>query len=275
MPFLRFIAPLLLGLPLAAQCSDAGVCALERSTSTPANRISLVGQYGRSGGADELTFQSLRVEGQFRLGPRTSVTAVLPYGRVSGPLGSTSGLGDAILVVEQSLAEGAWGRLSGQLGARFATGQDDAGGLPQRYQLSLGSTDPLVGFRFDAPRWEVGLGYQKAGARSGNGVEPLKRGDDLLLHLGGHGTLGRFGASLKAVAIQRLGESDVRQPDGSLRTLPESDRLQLNLVWGLSLPLAGGWSLESRFAQPLLKRPDNTDGLKRAITVELGASYRF
>jgi hypothetical protein len=269
------MAPLMLGLPLLAQCSDAGVCALERATHSPGNRVSLAGQYGRSGGPDDLTFQALRVEGQFRLGKRTSIAAVLPFGRVSGPMGSTSGLGDALFVVEQTLVEGVWGRLTGQLGLRFATGRDDAGGLPQRYQLSLGSHDPLVGLRFEAPRWDAGLGFQKAGARSANPVEPLRRGDDLLLHLGTHGPLGRFEASLKAVAIQRLGKSNVREADGSLRTLPESDRLQLNLVAGLSLPVSLRWSLEARFAQPLLKRPENTDGLKRAVTVELGATYRF
>ncbi|MBI3132479.1 MAG: hypothetical protein HYZ13_14275 [Acidobacteria bacterium] len=275
MPVLRPIVFPMLALPLFAQCSDAGVCALERATPTSGHRISLVGQYGRSGSPDDLTFQSLRLEGQFRLGPRTSVTAVLPFGRVSGPYGSTSGLGDAILVVEQSLAEGSWGRLSGQLGARFATGEDDAAALPQRYQLGLGSTDPLVGLRLDAPSWELGLGYQKAGARSANGQEPLKRGDDLLFHLGARGSLGQVGGSLKAVAIQRLGRSDLREPDGSIRTLPDSDRLQVNLVGGLSLPLDRGWSLETRLALPLFKRPDNTDGLKRALSVELGATYRF
>jgi len=265
----------MLALPLLAQCSDAGVCALERATPTIGHRISLVGQYGRSGSQDDLTFQSLRLEGQFRLGPRTSLTAVLPFGRESGPYGSNSGLGDTILVVEQSLAEGTWGRLSGQLGARFATGEDDAAALPQRYQLGLGSTDPLVGLRLDAPNWELGLGYQKAGARSANGLESLKRGDDLLLHVGARGPLGLLEANLKAVAIQRLGRSDLREPDGSIRTLPDSDRLQVNLMGGLSLPLDRGWSLESRLALPLLKRPNNTDGLKRALTVELGATYRF
>ena len=270
------VLPLLLStLPLAAQCYDAGICALERSPAAPENRISLVAQESRSGGADDLRFNAARLEGQFRLGARTALTVVLPYGRVSGPLGSTSGIGDAILVVDQTLAEVPWGRFTGQLGVRFATGRDDAGGLPQRYQAGLGGTDALLGFRFDATRWEAGLGYQKAGARSGNSVEPLKRGDDLLLHLGLRGSLGPFGATLKAVAIQKLQASDVRLPDGTLRSLPESDRLQVNLVGGVSLPLPGGWSVEARLAKPFLKRPDNTDGLKRAQTAELGATFRF
>lgn len=263
------------GLPLLSQCSDAGVCTLSHAPSTLQNRLSLTGQVGRSGSPDDLTFQALKLEGRFQVGTRTSVLAVVPFGRVSGPLGSTTGLGDAILALEHTFVEGAWGRFSAQLGARFATGQDDAKGLPQRYQVGLGSTDPLVGIRFDAADWEAGLGYQRASSRSGNTLQPLKRGDDFLLHAGIRGRLGRLPASLQALAIQRLGKSDIRLADRSLRTLPDSDRLQVNLVGGLAIPLSETWGMEGRLALPLLKRPDNTDGLKRALSLEWGISYRF
>ncbi|HJV88753.1 MAG TPA: hypothetical protein VJ623_00495 [Holophagaceae bacterium] len=265
----------MIGLPLLAQCSDAGVCALERTPSGPGNQLSLAGQYGRSGEPDDLSFRTLRLQGRFRLGERTSFSLMLPFGRVEGPLGATSGLGDAIVVVDRALVEGAQGRLTGQVGARLPTGRDDAAGLPQRYQLGLGATDFLLGLRWEGLTWEAGLGYQKAGARSGNPVDPLKRGDDLLLHLGARHRLGPFDAHVAIVAIRRLSPSDEREPDGTLRTLPESDRLQINVTGALTLPLDRRWSLESRLALPLLKRPDNTDGLKRALTMELGATYRF
>ena len=100
---------------------------------------------------------------------------------MSGPLGATTGLGDAILALELTLHEGSLGKVIAQAGARLATGDDDAAGLPQRYQRGLGSTDPLVGIRLDADTWEAGLGYQRASSRSGL-LEPLKRGDDLLVH---------------------------------------------------------------------------------------------
>lgn len=265
----------LLGMPLLAQCSDAGVCALERIPDAARRRISILGQYGRSGAPDDLTFQSLRIEGAIPLSDRTGLTFTVPFGRVRGPRGSTSGLGDAILVLERPLAAGPWGRLLGQLGARLPTGRDDAGGLPQRYQVGLGSVDALLGARWESDAWEAGLGYQKAGRPSGNTVEAVKRGDDQLVHLGGRTRLGSLQTRLKVVAIQRLRESEVREGNGPFRALAHSDRLQVNVVGGLSLPLAQRWSLDSRLALPLLQRPDNTDGLKRALTVELGASFRF
>ncbi len=265
----------LLGIPLHAQCSDAGICALGHGPSLSRNQLFVAGQVGSSGSPDDLTFQAAQLKGRFQLGAATTITAVLPFGTVRGPLGSTTGLGDALLVLEQTLSEGGWGRFSGQLGARIATGQDDAGGLPQRYQLGLGSTDPLVGARFDALDWEAGLGYQRATSRSGNRAEPLKRGDDVLVHVGYRGQLGAFPASLQALAIQRLSKSNIRQPDGTLRSLPDSDRLQVNLAGSLSYPFSASLGVEARVALPLLKRLDNTDGLKRAWTFEGAISWRF
>lgn len=266
---------LLLGFPLAAQCSDAGVCTLGHGPSPLPNQLSFSAQVGGSGSPDDLAAQAFKLQGRVQLRAGTALTAVLPFGRIRGPLGSTSGLGDAFLVLEQTLGEGAWGRVSGQVGARFPTGRDDVGGLPQRYQLGLGSTDPLLGLRLDGPAWEAGLGYQRATTRSGNRLEPLQRGDDLLVHVGYRGLLGTLPASLQALAIQRLGRSDLRRPDGSLQVIPDSDRLQVNLVGALTVPLARGWGLEARLALPLLQRPDNTDGLKRAWTLEGGVSWRF
>ncbi len=263
------------GLPLLSQCSDAGVCALGHGSFPARNQLRLTGQWGRSGSPDDLSFQALKLDGRFQLGDRGALIAVVPFGRVSGPLGATTGLGDAILALELTLHEGSLGKVIAQAGARLATGDDDAAGLPQRYQRGLGSTDPLVGIRLDADTWEAGLGYQRASSRSGNRLQPLKRGDDLLVHAGFRGSLGGFPVSLQALAIQRLGKSDLRLPDGSLQVLPDTDRLQVNLVGGLSIPLSRTWAMEGRLALPLLKRPDNTDGLKRALSLEWGISYRF
>jgi len=265
----------LVGLPLFSQCSDAGVCVLGHGLSPAQNQLRLTGQWGRSGSPDDLNFQALKLDGRFPLGDRATLIAVVPIGRVSGPLGSTTGLGDAILALEATLHQGSLGRVIAQAGARLATGEDDAEGLPQRYQSGLGSTDPIVGVRLEADSWEAGLGYQRASSRSRNRLQPLKRGDDLLVHVGFRSRLGSYPVSLQALAIQRLGKSDIRLPDGSLQVLPDTDRLQVNLVGGLSIPLSRAWAIEGRVALPLLKRPDNTDGLKRALSLEWGVSYPF
>lgn len=261
--------------PLWGQCSDAGICALDRAAPDGGNRLALIGQVGRSGSPEDLTFSVVQLEGQFRVGKRTTYTALLPWVRVRGPQGSTSGIGDAILGVSFAFAEGKWGSLSAQLGARFATGDDDQGGLPQCYQPGLGSTDPMAGLRWDGLAWEAGLGYQWARQRSGNSVGPLRRGDDLLAYGGTRGQLGGMAWGLKTLAIQRLSRSDVRDSHGRIVPVPDSGRLQVNLEGTLSWPMSRRWSLESRAAVPFLKRPDNTDGLKRALTVELGAAIRY
>jgi hypothetical protein len=280
---MRPLAPLLLvfaTLPAFSQCSDAGVCALERLNRTDGHSLSLTFIHGSSGSrtggqVDDLTFQTARLDGQFALSGRTRVALSLPFNRVSGPLGSSRGPGDATLLVDHQVWQGNSRSLAIQAGLRVALGKADAEAtLPQAYQPSLGTTDVLAGVRYGSPTWQGGIGYQRAGGRNDNPLTRLQRADELLVwgERGWDFSLGR--GALKALYLQPLGKASIRLADG-FAEVSRSDQPQLNLVPSLEIPTGTAGFIHLSVALPLLPRDTNVDGLKRAMTVSLGFRMMF
>lgn len=274
---LRLLAPLLLARGLQAQCSDAGACAAGRAGPGPGSHLSLSYQAGASGSSDALEFRGWRLDATVRLGPATRLSLTLPYVKVEGPLGRVEGFGDAVLLAEQVLLRGGTWALSVQAGSRVATGRADAEpALPQPYQTGLGPSDWIAGLRAHAGAWDAGLVYQKAGGRSANPLTRLKRGDDVLAwasrNLAWAGT--RF--TFKGLAIQRLAKSSVLAAgrEGFV-DVPDSDRLQVNLGLEVSRPLTRHLAWTGRAEFPLLSRPSNVDGLKRAWSASAGVAWTF
>lgn len=263
---------------LHGQCSDAGACASSRVQGPEAHRISLTLQEGASGSPDRLRFRALRVEGRFRISDALRVQVTLPFVKVDGPLGGTRGLGDTVAVLDWTFAAGTRGSWSAQAGTRLSTGRADGDpALPQKYQTGLGGTDAILGLRWSGASWMTGAAFQKAGTRNSNSLTRLQRGDDLLLWLGREHTWNRTRLSLKALALQRLSKSSVRnpQPGAPYVDIPRSDRLQINLEATLTTPLALGWDLQLAAALPTQSRPTNDDGLKRAWTASVGVGWSF
>jgi len=159
--------PLLIAAPLNGQCSDAGICRLNATPKPSAWELGLNLQSGTSGQPDGLQFRSVILEAQAPLWSGGSISATLPFHRISGPLGQVSGVGDAVFALDQRIAGGETWSLSGQLGARLATGKANGEPLlPQAYQTGLGPSDLLAGLRFSLETWALGVGYQRAGGRS-------------------------------------------------------------------------------------------------------------
>jgi hypothetical protein len=262
---------------LQAQCSDAGAC-LAGHPAIPENRAALSFVAGRSGAPDDLEFTGLRLDLAFALGPSARLIAILPYTRVSGPLGRTQGAGDAVILVEY-LGDAGRYRWAFQVGARLDTGDARRDpGLPQAYQTGLGPSDLILGVRAGRGPWNGGLALQAAGARSPNPATRLKRGDDLLAWTSREFRVEGWALTLKASAIQRLQESSVRASGpgtGRYVNLPGSDRLQVNLGLEASRTITRVLALTGRVEVPLLKRPVNVDGLKRQWTVGAGLAWSF
>lgn len=274
--FLRWVAslPLLIAAPLNAQCSDAGICRLNATPKPGAWGLGLNLQSGASGQPDGLQFRSVILEAQAPLWSGGNLSAALPFHRISGPLGQVSDVGDAVFALDQRLAGGETWSLSGQLGARLATGKANGEPLlPQAYQTGLGPSDLLAGLRFSLDTWSLGVGYQKAGGRSEH-AQRLQRGDDALGWVQWRLPVDRFAFTLKALAIQRLEVSSIWE-GGTFREVPDSKRLQVNLSAQAAWTLRPGTDLVADLAAPLLKRPQNVDGLKRANTLSVGLHWQF
>ena len=166
------------------------------------------------------------------------------------------------------------GQLNVQVGGKLATGEVNAGNLPQAYQSGIGTNDLLLGLSYSYDSWNAALGYQYSRGRSDNRSTRLKRGDDLLMRLGYNAPIASMTAGVEVLAIKRLEESSVfaftTQSGDAFISIPKSDQFQINLLGRFSFPLEEGVSLRSLIAFPILKRDINVDGLTRALTLSIG-----
>ncbi|RPH38054.1 hypothetical protein EHM92_01055 [bacterium] len=263
---------------LFAQCSDAGVCAIGSEHAALKHQIGMSYLFGASGKPDDIVYHLVQLEAGLQLLPASRVTLLLPWvPRISGPLGSTSGLGDLILLWNQ----GVWGRegeqINIQIGAKLATGSVNSGSLPQSYQPGLGTNDLLLGVTYQMDPWLFALGYQLSRGRSDNAVTRLKRGDDFLGRIGYTMPLEKFVVGLEVLAIKRLQESSILDTTGegtdSFVDVPGSDQLQVNLLGRVELPIDQSFTVRSFVALPLRDRSVNVDGLKRSLSLSLGVLY--
>ena len=267
-----------------SQCSDAGACAVtpmrdEETDQAPRHSLALRYIFGSSGAPDDIAFHTLVAEAGAELFEGTRVSSRLPWTSIEGPLGSASGLGDLTIFLDQRLWQNSGMEFRAQAGVKLATGEDNAGGLPQAYQPGLGSNDLIFAVSFDAAPWSAAVGYQYATGRSGNSLIRLQRGDDLIARAGYRSSIDRFGIGIEAIAIQRLSESSVLDLAASgaetFRNVPGSDQLQVNILGSLSAPLSEHLRLVLLAAFPLLQREVNIDGLKRAMTLSAGIEANF
>lgn len=264
---------------LFAQCSDAGVCVIGSKHTLLGHGLGASYVFGKSRKADDLTIHSIHVEGNIQLLQNSKLAVLLPWSRISGPLGRASGIGDLTVLWNQTVWEMAGNQLSVQIGGKFATGNSTSGNFPLAYQPGLGTNDLLLGISYETDSWLFALGYQLSPGRSNNAVTRLKRGDDFLARTGYKTHVDNLMVGLEILAIKRLQQSSVLDTTvGGSETfmiVSGSDQFQTNILATLSLPFDENVSLRSFVAFPLLSRSVNVDGLTRSVTLSVGGQYDF
>jgi hypothetical protein len=263
-----------------SQCSDAGACTISRHAGMEqgagsTHDLGVRYTFGQSGSPDDVTYHSVSIDANLHLLSMSRLMVSLPFNVASGPLGNAGGIGDLIVIWDQTAIEweGGSGRLGLQAGGRFATG--DANAEPQwpmAYQPGLGSTDLILGASGAYNGWSIGGAYQIAGERNDNERVRLKRGDQLLFW----GSYEFDWASTRlqpgVTVIKQLQESSVRDTAaGSTATIDVagSDQLQVNLGLRARHELTSRFGLELFGALPLKARDVNVDGLKRSLTLSV------
>ncbi len=264
---------------LFSQCSDAGICSIRNhkeslQPDTLHNQIGITYLFGKSAKKENVTYNSVRLNGTFYISEGTSLSFILPFNSQSGSLGNTSGIGDLIGVVSQRMYSEGTTSLDLQAGVKFATGNANADTvLPQWYQSGLGSTDILFGASVRIELWDAAIGFQLAGTRNDNIQTRLKRGDDLYLRAGYTIEIENFKLHPSILFIKRLGESSIRDYSSAAEkfvTVSGSDQSQLNFAAEGQYKISPRYLLNAALAIPLLKRTINVDGLTRAITLSFG-----
>ncbi len=278
--FLGVLTLLLLAspIPVGAQCSDAGVCSIGSTSTGGTGSIQFTYVFGTSGKEDDLTYHTMQIEGTFSPMENSMVSIMLPWHQARGTAGTASGVGDLVILWDQTLTRNGGERLSFQVGGKFGTGGVNRGGLPQAYQPGLGTNDLLLGIVYEDVSWHFAAGYQLSGGRCGNAIDRLKRGDDLFGRGGYTVPLGEASAGLELLAVKRLRESSVLRPasgGSGFVFVPGSAQFQLNMVARVTYPLTQNLDLRGLAAVPLRNRNVNVDGLTRSVTLSVGVRTRF
>jgi hypothetical protein len=235
-------------------------------------------EFGHSGKADDLSFLSLKLFVQYELAENSAVSFAIPFSRISGPLGSLSGLGDAIVLWDQRLLEEDEKEFHVQAGAKLATGASNDGGLPQQYQPGIGTNDALVGMLYRIKDWSFDAAYQYSTGRSENLITRLRRGDDVVGRVQRKILFEPLEASVALLAVKRLGHSSVRDTLSAPESFVDvagSDQFQMNIAAEVLYLLDASKTIVCSLAFPLLKRAVNVDGLTRAFTVSVGVVANF
>ncbi len=267
----------------AAYCqpADAGIVSIENQIRDPWRQSILLtyiyGTGGKEGDSTQknITFHSLMLSGEASIFDGTTVWGALPLNQQNGPLGSVTGIGDLIVIVNQRILKISSAELSLAVGGRFATATVNQDSLPQSYQSGLGSNDFLLEVQFLTKAINFGIGYQLVGGRSLNDFTKLKRGDEFVIR-GGYtyrdSTID-FGPELIiSKQIQKSSALDPVSETGQFIDVPGSDEFEIDLLLKARYHFNSTFGLTATVGFPLKERGTNIDGLRRTLTASLGVS---
>jgi len=267
---------------LIAQCSDAGVCSVGHimdSNKDNILNINLGYKFGSSGKEDDVKYHSFLLGAVYNVLEKTAFQMSIPYNIQSGSLGDVNGVGDLLISVTQNFISQNNSSLDASIGAKFATGEDNADNLPMAYQSGLGSNDILFALNYTYKNIALGVGYQLGGGRNNNVIK-LERGDDLLVRAAYNLLLDKFTITPQLLFIKRLAKSSIL--DTSSMTFSESfievdnsDQSQLNFLTSFHYEINKSYSLFADFAVPFIKREVNVDGLTRSFSASVGVQLNI
>jgi hypothetical protein len=267
---------------IIAQCSDAGVCSVGHTMSDNNDNILNVNvgyKFGSSGKEDDVKYHSFQLGAIYNVFEKTSLQMSMPYNIQSGPLGDVNGIGDLLISVTHNFISDINSSLDASIGAKFATGEDNADNLPMAYQSGLGSNDILFALNYTYQDIGFGVGYQLAGGRNNNVIK-LERGDDLLVRAAYNLLLDKFTITPQLLFIKRLAKSSILDTTSmtssdSFIEVDNSDQAQLNLLTEVRYQIDKNYSLFADFAIPFIKREVNVDGLTRSYSASIGVQLNF
>jgi hypothetical protein len=237
---------------------------------------------------------------------RTFLQVKVPYQKVKGNFGSTSGLSDISLCLTRQISKGADFDVSVSVGAKIPSNEADLKDdthnlpLPMYYQTSLGTYDVIAGVSMISRDWLFATGIQhpfnrnknhftwapwipvyqngegEDYVRSYNGAYELKRGTDVMLRIERNFRFSRFNFSIGALPIYRITRDEVTVAATGERVKPDG-------TTGVALSAIGtaGYSFNIRngvkllYGRKITSRELNPDGLTRHDVMTVSYYYRF
>ena len=272
------------GSYLQAQCSDAGVCVAGEDhgfgtwNKSPRNNINFDYSLAFSGNPDKITYNLFRFSSEIYLDNEYSFFISVPLLFETSNVYNTTngGLGDALLMLNKSFAMRNKNFFNLQIGAKLPTSS-----IAKRNFLhynGYGTLDIIAGGSVTLSNFNFGLFAQLPVTTFKGDLYNFERGADIMLRGAYYFHLNDWSIKLECLAIKRLKKSSYTfktvTPNATVQ-ITDSDFFQINGIAGAEYKINRDFSVDLNTAIPFLERKENSDGTKRAFTIQAGVKYLF
>jgi hypothetical protein len=280
-------------------CSDAGFCTVHSiKTKTPTDTVKNFKNQFKAGFSYGMAQNKIAIYtpyGEFtrKLYQKMSLTVKLLYAVHHGDLATTFGISDAVVTTDYHLTE----RLQFIAGMKIpfndANKKKNELSLPMGYQISLGSTDMILGLSYVQDAFILTTAYQQPLIQNKNGFDitdypegmlqgvyystnDYERKGDVLLRVSRHVRFrnNKYLFIPSILPIYHLGNDSYLDNTGSRIEIADSNGLTLNLNLFLQYKLTGSTRIELSVGAPVIARKVRPDGLSKfAVGVEYGVDF--
>jgi len=297
---------------LGQGCSDAGFCTMgamrpsqDFNKNIPVRLRSISFGFYEGQSKTSAIIRAGLVDFGLTLGSKFDLQIKVPYMRVQGNFGSTSGIGDISLSLTKNLFTNPEYDIMGTVGAKLPTnrsnklvpGRDMV--LPMYYQTSLGTYDFVAGASFINREWLISVGYQqpivdqnqntfeasvdKWGWYEGGmdyvrkhaEARHLKRGTDIMMRFERNFRMSRLNFNLGLLPIYRITKDQGLNENNEYEKLDGTTGLALSALAGVNFKFNVFSSLNLIYGHRITDREYNPDGLTRKHVINLNYTYNF
>ena len=303
-------------------CSDAGFCTMGamKPSQIYTKKInfklrSAELSWGHAKTTLSPVIDAITADLTFGINEKTSLQVKLPYYRVSGSLGETSGLSDISYSLTRNVYSTEQYHINATLGGKIPTNKSDLDSdiksedfktpslpagtsvdLPMYYQTSLGSYDIVAGASYISQKWMFATGIQIALTENENDfrwgqwggypsqsyindyplANKLKRGTDIMLRVERAFHFSKWDIRLGVLPIYRITKDEIYNFNTDTRVkVDKTTGLALTTLLNVAYHFNTNNSISVLYGHKITDREINPDGLTRKYVTSVGYVIRF
>lgn len=293
---------------IAQGCSDAGLCTagnlktMNFKSDSIKNSLNFSITYSQGERGTEIIVPQF--EPIVKTSENSFVQVKIPYIYINGKLSNTKGLGDVLINYNYNFDSVIKYKFSLTGGVKIASGsaslKSDGICLPMPYQVSLGTTDFIGGFRiFLKKNFTISLGIQipmfninqnsfdsaafkffgkRENLENSNNYfisSGLKRKSDLMMRIDKAFNFNKSSISVGILPIYHLGKDKVKTSNLNSVYDEKSNGLTLNINASGNIKISKKSNINIIAAMPLITRKSRPDGLTRKFVAMFSFNYEM